>query len=241
MSEIRVLECSFAFGAGAVLDRVSFVVPDGAVFVLTGPSGGGKSTLLRLIAGFASPAAGEIFIGGRRVSGAGAAVAPNQRGIGMVFQSLALWPHLSAAQHLRFTGAGREETARLLDAVGLGDVASRRPDELSGGQKQRLAIARALARAPRVLLFDEAFNNLDPPFRHELNALLRRMWERSPCTALFVTHDPDEVVLPVAGHLLLEDGAIHGPGALDELLAARGSRYAESLRELRARRSPGAS
>ena len=225
--ELRVVDVSFNHGRQVILDRVSFVVPEGAVFVLLGPSGCGKTTLFRLLAGFLAPQEGEIYLGGRRVSSPRQLTPPRERRIGMVFQSLALWPHLSARGHLRLAGGD----VSLLDAVGLRDEAKRRPAALSGGQKQRLAIARALAGDPRILLLDEPFSNLDPPYRYEINQLLGRLWKTAGRTALCVTHHPAEVTLPVAGYLLLEDGVVRGPQPLEDLLSQSDSRYALLMRE----------
>jgi iron(III) transport system ATP-binding protein len=229
VSEIRIVNLTFGFGKRVLLDRVSFVVPEGSVFVLLGPSGCGKTTLFRLLAGFLRPDAGEIYLDGRCVSSPRHVAEPRTRRIGMVFQSLALWPHLSAAQHLRFAGAAGQ-CATLLEAVGLGGTPHRRPDRLSGGQKQRLAIGRALAGDPRILLLDEPFSNLDPPYRYEINELLRGVLERARRTVFLVTHHPREVAVPVTGYLLLEEGRIYGPRPLRELVEQSDSRYARLMR-----------
>jgi ABC-type Fe3+/spermidine/putrescine transport system ATPase subunit len=235
MSEIRVIDVSFAYGGRTVLDRVSFAIPEGSVFLILGPSGSGKTTLLRLIAGFLYPRAGEIRLDGRTVSSPDVLVPPRDRRIGMVFQSLALWPHLSARSHLRYAGQDAEGADAILRDVGLADLRRRRPDALSGGQRQRLAIARALAGRPRILLLDEPFAHLDPPCRLEANRVLRRLWDESRPTVCCVTHQPDDLDLPVSGCLLLEDGHILGPRPLDQLEELSDGPYPRVLRELRLR------
>jgi ABC-type Fe3+/spermidine/putrescine transport system ATPase subunit len=227
--EIRAVNLSFSFGRRTVLDRVSLVVPEGSVFVLLGPSGSGKTTLFRLLAGFLRPDEGEIYLGGARVSSPRELVAPRKRRIGMVFQSLALWPHISALGHVRLAG-GAEAGPRMLEALGLAGEARCRPDQLSGGQKQRLSVARALAGEPRILLLDEPFSHLDPPYRYEVNQLLGAMWKKGRQTVLLVTHDPREVTLPVDGCLLLEEGRLYGPRPIGDLVEQSQSRYARLMR-----------
>jgi len=232
VSEIRVVGLSFGFGKKSILDRVTFTVPEGGAFLLLGPSGGGKTTLLRLIAGFLRPGEGEIYLGERCVSSSSRVVPPWERGIGMVFQSLALWPHMSAAAHLRFAGGRRTDIKGLLRAVGLREEARRRPSALSGGQKQRLAIARAAAGAGSLLLLDEPFRNLDPLNRSEMNELLETIWRERKRTLLLVTHNVSEVKIPLSGAFLLEEGKISGPKPLAELLESSGSPYARSVTAL---------
>jgi iron(III) transport system ATP-binding protein len=233
MSEVRAIDISFGYGGPAVLDRISFAIPEGSVFLILGPSGCGKTTLLRLLAGFLRPDRGEIRLGGRTASSQGFLLPPRERRIGMVFQSLALWPHLSARSHLKYAGQDEAGAEALLRAVGLADLRSRRPDSLSGGQRQRLAIARALAGRPRILLLDEPFAHLDPPCRLEMNRILRRMWDESRPTVCCVTHEPDDLLLPVTGCLLLEGGRILGPRPLDQLHELSDGPYPKVLRELR--------
>jgi len=238
MSEIRAIDLSFSYRGRKVLDRVSFAIPESSVFLFLGPSGSGKTTLLRLLAGFLEPDAGEIRLGGRPASVPGRMLPPRDRGIGMVFQSLALWPHLSALSHLRFAGQDRAGAEELLRAVGLADLRHRRPDSLSGGQRQRLAIARALAGKPRILLLDEPFSHLDPPYRLEVNRVLRALWEESLPTVCCVTHEPDDLLLPVTGCFLIEDGGIRGPRPLEGLGDLSDGEYPRLLLERRARRGP---
>ncbi|MBK6705172.1 MAG: ATP-binding cassette domain-containing protein [Caulobacteraceae bacterium] len=168
MSSVQLTNVRRRYGKTLVLDDVSFTAPEGQVVALLGASGSGKSTILRLIAGLEPVDAGEVRIGGERVSGAGAAVAAEARRIGMVFQDYSLFPHLTAGANVAFGldklgRAERDEMAlKWLDRVGLKHRAGAYPHELSGGEQQRVALARALAPKPRAILLDEPFSGLDP-------------------------------------------------------------------------------
>ncbi len=182
----------------AVLHDVSFKLSRGEIACLLGASGCGKTTVLRCIAGFERLAAGEIRLDGQVVSRPGSLVPPEQRRIGMVFQDYALFPHRSVAGNVGFGLHGlpkREREARieeLLEVVGLAHAAKRFPHELSGGQQQRIALARALAPRPRLLLLDEPFSNLDVELRERLSAEVRTILKHQNTTALLVTHDQHE-------------------------------------------------
>ncbi len=181
----------------AVVD-LSLHVEAGLIGCLVGPSGCGKTTLLRAVAGFAVPSAGRVLLGGHTVSTAAAVVPPEQRQVGMVFQDLALFPHLTVAENIAFglrlrdRGARDRRVGKLLDLIGLHDLARTFPHELSGGQQQRVAIARALAPGPRVILLDEPFSSLDPELRQTLPRELREIFRQDGVTVLMVTHDQDE-------------------------------------------------
>ncbi|MGA0609968.1 ABC transporter ATP-binding protein [Caldimonas sp. KR1-144] len=189
-----------ATGLGETADRpavdaVSFGLARGEIGVLIGPSGCGKTSVLRSIAGLERPESGRIVLDGRTLTGDGVHVLPEQRRIGMVFQDYALFPHLTVAQNVAFglhalPRAEREaRVARLLDLVGLGHAAQRAPHQLSGGQQQRIALARALAPQPELLLLDEPFSSLDVDLRERLAQELRAILKQTGTTALFVTHD----------------------------------------------------
>jgi iron(III) transport system ATP-binding protein len=173
-------------------------VAAGEVLALLGPSGCGKTTTLRLIAGFEWPDAGTIEIGGRLVAGPGAAVPPEARGVGVVFQDYSLFPHLSVGDNVAFGLARQERAARrhrtqaVLELVGLAGLARRYPHELSGGQQQRVALARALAPAPALVLLDEPFSSLDADLRAQMREELAKILRQTATTALFVTHDQEE-------------------------------------------------
>jgi len=181
----------------AAVDRVSFGLAQGEIGVLIGPSGCGKTSLLRAIAGLEPLAHGRIVLGGEVLGDAAAELhrPPEARRIGMVFQDYALFPHLSVAQNVAFGIAGHpraereRRVAELLALVGLADAGRRAPHQLSGGQQQRIALARALAPAPRLLLLDEPFSSLDVDLRERLAQELRAILKQTGTTALFVTHD----------------------------------------------------
>ncbi|MGF1659032.1 MAG: ABC transporter ATP-binding protein [Rubrimonas sp.] len=190
------------FDGVAALDGVSVAIPRGAFFVALGPSGCGKSTLLRLIAGLETLDNGEIALDGRPVAGPGLHVAPEDRTVGVVFQSYALWPHMSVRENVAFpaetAGARRAEAAREADAhlrsVGLEALGARRPAELSGGQRQRVALARCLASRARTVLMDEPLANLDPHLRAAMEEELRAFHRRADLTTLYITHDQREAM-----------------------------------------------
>jgi iron(III) transport system ATP-binding protein len=190
------------FGQRAAVDGVDLAVAQGEFLALLGPSGCGKTTLLRLLAGFDAPDAGTIRIGGRAVAGAGAMVPAEERGIGMVFQSYALWPHMTVRENVgyalrirRLPAAERiRRTDQALAAVGLSDRAEARPETLSGGQRQRVALARCLAMAPSLVLMDEPLANLDVHLRDALQAEFRRLHRQLGATVAYVTHDQAEAM-----------------------------------------------
>lgn len=186
------------------LEGVTLEVPAGSTLVVLGRSGAGKSTLLRLIAGLEQPDGGRIVLGERELVGPAGSVPPEARGVGMVFQALELWPHLTVAEHIAFGLPGRprgrraarhEVVRRLAAEVGLDDgLLRRRPDTLSGGEQQRVAIARTLAAEPGVILYDEPLANLDPERRAALRALIRRLAREHDTTVVYVTHDAQEAL-----------------------------------------------
>ncbi|MGK9237188.1 ABC transporter ATP-binding protein [Inquilinus limosus] len=190
------------FGHRTAVDGVELQVAQGEFLALLGPSGCGKTTLLRLLAGFDAPDAGTIRIGGRAVAGGGAMVPAEERGIGMVFQSYALWPHMTVRENVgyalrirRLPAAERtRRTDQALAAVGLSDRAEARPDALSGGQRQRVALARCLAMAPSLVLMDEPLANLDVHLRDALQAEFRRLHRQLGATVVYVTHDQAEAM-----------------------------------------------
>jgi ABC-type Fe3+/spermidine/putrescine transport system ATPase subunit len=188
-------------GHGGVED-VSLEISAGESVVVVGPSGSGKTTLLRLIAGLERPAAGEIWLDGRRVAEPGRNTVPaNDRKVGFVFQDLALWPHLSAFANVEFAAhsaghSGTERTSRINEILRLCRVepllADRYPHQLSGGEQQRVALARALVGSPQLLLLDEPFSSLDRDLRVKLRAELASLRRQLQLTAIYVTHDPED-------------------------------------------------
>ena len=192
------LQVRYPGAEDAVLNGLSLTLPLGGIACLLGPSGCGKSTALRAIAGFEPLSAGRVSLDGRVLSGPGVHVAPEQRGVGLLFQEIALFPHLTAAANVGFglrrrPGAERDRRVReLLTLVGLDALGPRMPHELSGGQQQRVALARALAPSPRLLMLDEPFSNLDTATRDRLVVEVRDILRSAGQTALMVTHDAGE-------------------------------------------------
>jgi ABC-type Fe3+/spermidine/putrescine transport system ATPase subunit len=201
---ISIRNVTKRFGAHQALAGVSLDVAAGEVVVVHGPSGCGKTTLLRLIAGLDVPDTGEIWLSGSLVAAAGRSIVPPyQRGIGLVFQDLALWPHLTVQGNLEFVlEAGRipraERSARTREAlrlVRIEQLADRYPHQVSGGEQQRVALARALVGAPRVLLLDEPLSSLDPELRATLRAELAQLQRKVNVTTMYVTHDGDDATM----------------------------------------------
>ncbi|OBG92887.1 sulfate ABC transporter ATP-binding protein [Mycobacterium sp. E136] len=209
------------YGDFAALDNVDFEVPSGSLTALLGPSGSGKSTLLRAIAGLDQPDTGTITINGRDVTD----VPPQRRGIGFVFQHYAAFKHLTVRDNVAFglkirkrpKAEIREKVDNLLEVVGLAGFQTRYPNQLSGGQRQRMALARALAVDPQVLLLDEPFGALDAKVREDLRAWLRRLHEEVHVTTVLVTHDQSEA-LDVADRIaVLNKGRIEQIGSPPEV------------------------
>jgi iron(III) transport system ATP-binding protein len=197
---LTVEDVTVRYGGVLALDRVSLRVGDGEILCLLGPSGSGKSSLLRVIAGVETPSGGRVALKGLEVAGPNAFVPPEQRRIGMVFQDYALFPHLTVAANVAFglkrlTRAEADTVVRtMLDRVGLGAHAASYPHMLSGGERQRVALARALAPAPRVLLMDEPFSSLDGQLREQVRQQTLDLVRESGTTTLIVTHDAEEAM-----------------------------------------------
>jgi len=218
---IEVRNVSKRFGSFAALENVSVEVPDGALMALLGPSGSGKSTLLRVIAGLETPDSGGVWIGGQEQTAAPA----RNRGVGFVFQHYAPFKHMTVHDNVAFGLAVRKAPRREIDArvkellslVRLDGLAKRYPSQLSGGQLQRMALARALAPRPRVLLLDEPFGALDVQVRAELRDWLRRLHEEIHVTTIFVTHDQEEAMDVAAQIVVMNRGRIEQTGTPREL------------------------
>lgn len=199
----------------AVAD-LSFDLPTGRCLVLYGPSGCGKSTALRLAAGFEKPDQGLVWIDQSPVSSTRRMVPPHERGIGMVFQDLALWPHMTVAEHLSFVlpesrrskTRQREAVDEALDRVGLGVHRRKYPHQLSGGEKQRLAMARALIPKPEILLMDEPLCSLDTGLKRKLLLEIRQIIKKAEATTIYVTHDLQEALFVGDYIATMDDGTI---------------------------------
>lgn len=210
MTYLQASGLSKRFGAAPAVADVSFGVSEGEVLALLGPSGCGKTTLLRLLTGLAVPDSGAVELAGECLSGPGVFIPPERRRVGMVFQDWALFPHLSVADNVGY-GLRRQDGHRImeaLDMVGLADLAERRPSELSGGQAQRVAVARALAPRPRVLLLDEPFSNLDTELRVKLRSDVAALMREVGMTAIFVTHDQEEAFVVGDRVAVMRSGSI---------------------------------
>jgi iron(III) transport system ATP-binding protein len=213
-ASVRVSALDHAYGEREVVRGMSFALDPGRIGCLLGPSGCGKTTVLRCIAGFEPLRGGEIALSDRVVSRRGHEVPPERRGIGMVFQDYALFPHLTVGRNVAFglsRFAPREvesRTAAMLELVGLSHAADAYPHELSGGMQQRVALARALATAPDLLLLDEPFSNLDIDLRERISIEVRDILKASGTTAILVTHDQYEAFAIADEIGVMKDGAI---------------------------------
>ncbi|MET8329524.1 ABC transporter ATP-binding protein [Streptomyces sp. NPDC005181] len=216
MTDLQIAGLAKAYGPGAapVLDGLDLTVPGGALTAVLGPSGCGKTTLLRIIAGFLRADEGTVTLDGRALSGPGVHLPPERRRIGIVPQEGALFPHLSVARNVAFglTGldraARRRRTEEMLELVGLAGYGDRMPHELSGGQQQRIALARALAPEPALVLLDEPFNALDAALRTGVRADVRAALRATGATALLVTHDQQEALSTADFVAVVRDGRV---------------------------------
>jgi sulfate/thiosulfate transport system ATP-binding protein len=218
---IAVVEVTKRFGDFAALRDVSVAIPEGSLTALLGPSGSGKSTLLRVIAGLEQPDSGQVLIGDEDVTERPA----RTRGVGMVFQHYAAFKHMNVQDNIAFgleirkrpRAEIRARVHELLELVQLEGLAKRYPAQLSGGQRQRMALARALAVEPSVMLLDEPFGALDARVRKELRAWLRRLHDEVHVTTIIVTHDQEEA-MEVAGQIVvLNEGRVEQVGSPREL------------------------
>jgi iron(III) transport system ATP-binding protein len=222
---VTIKGLSKRYGDVAAVRDLDLQVKPGELVALLGPSGCGKTTTLRLVAGFLKPEAGEIWVGDRCLSSAASVIPPERRRMAMIFQSYALWPHMTVARNvaygLRFNGVARAERDRrvrdMLRVVQLEGYGSRYPGELSGGQQQRVAVARALVVEPEILLLDEPLSNLDANLREEMRFEIRRLHETFGITTLYVTHDQAEAMVISDRVAVLQSGRVVQIGSAEEL------------------------
>ncbi len=229
------LSKKFSSNPTPAIANVSLTLKQGDLLGLLGPSGCGKTTLLRILAGFEQPCSGTVELGGKLVSGPGCWVAPEHRNTGMVFQDYALFPHLTIAENLGFglkRGKQRngsrqikERISEVLDLVGLAGLEKRYPHELSGGQQQRIALARALAPQPEIILLDEPLSNLDLQVRQRLRHDIRRILKASGTSAIFVTHDQEEALAISDTIGVMRDGKLEQIGTPEEIYTQPASRF----------------
>lgn len=216
--QVRLDNITKSFGTTQIVRGVDISIDRGEIIALLGPSGCGKTTLLRCISGLEQPTSGEISIGPKKVFSSEEVInePPEQRKIGLVFQSYALWPHMTVAQNIAYglhiKGVRKAESAqrveKILATVGLSGLADRYPSTLSGGQQQRVAVARSLVVENDVILFDEPLSNLDLKLREEMRFELRQLINRIGVTAIFVTHDQSEAMVLADRICLMHGGKL---------------------------------
>ena len=233
-AQLTFADVSKRYGEALALDHVSLDVPPGEVLCLLGPSGCGKTTLLRIAAGVERPTSGRVLLDGQEVAGPEQFVPPEKRGVGLMFQDFALFPHLTILQNVAFglrsltRAEANAEALAALARVGLAQYASEYPHILSGGEQQRVALARAIAPRPSVLLMDEPFSGLDPQLREKMREDTLAILHETRATCIVVTHDPEEamrmgdrVVLMRHGHIVQAGSALDLYRTPKDILAAR--------------------
>jgi len=226
---------TFASGAVAAVDYISFEVHDGELLVLLGPSGCGKTTTLRMIAGLEEPDDGHIWLGSRAVNDVrrNVFVPTEKRNIGMVFQSYAIWPHMSVFDNVAYPlkvrhvsrGIVRDKVERTLELVGLHGLESRSATQLSGGQQQRVALARAIVFEPKLLLLDEPLSNLDAKLRIHMRSELKHLQQHTGITSVFVTHDQAESMALADRIIVMNRGRIEQVGTPADIYERPRSRF----------------
>ena len=225
MASVELRGLTKRYGAVAAVDNVSLKIDHGRLVCLLGPSGCGKTTTLRLIAGFLEPTAGEIHVGDRLVSSKARTLPPEARNMSMIFQSYALWPHMTVADNVTYGLKLRKldrvtidkKLAAILATTKLAALADRYPGELSGGQQQRVALARALIVEPETLLLDEPLSNLDANLREEMRFEIRRLHDEYRYTTVYVTHDQSEAMTTADLIAVMNGGRIDQLGTPEDI------------------------
>ncbi len=225
MASVELRGLTKNYGPLAVVDNVSLTIPHGSLVCLLGPSGCGKTTTLRLIAGFVEPTAGEIRVGDRVVSTPERTLPPERRNMSMIFQSYALWPHMTVAENIVYglkirkvdSATIKSKLDAILATTRLAPLAGRYPGELSGGQQQRVALARALIVEPETLLLDEPLSNLDANLREEMRFEVRRLHDEYRYTTVYVTHDQVEAMTTADVICVMNAGKIEQSGSPQEI------------------------
>ena len=233
MAPVELRGLTKRYGTQTVVDNVSLAVSHGTLICLLGPSGCGKTTTLRLIAGFVEPSAGEIRVADRLVSSPARTLPPEQRNMSMIFQSYALWPHMTVSENVAYgLTLRRLDRATIAKKVGailattrLAALAERYPGELSGGQQQRVALARALVVEPQTLLLDEPLSNLDANLREEMRFEIRRLHDQYRYTTIYVTHDQAEAMTTADQIAVMNLGRVEQVGSPQEIYDAPRSEF----------------
>jgi len=233
VASVELRNLTKRYGTAAVVDNVSLTIAHGSLVCLLGPSGCGKTTTLRLIAGFVEPTEGEIRVGDRSVSSPQRTLPPERRNMSMIFQSYALWPHMTVAENityglkLRKTDAAttRQKLDAILTTTRLAPLADRYPGELSGGQQQRVALARALIVEPETLLLDEPLSNLDANLREEMRFEIRRLHDEYRYTTVYVTHDQSEAMTTADVICVMNAGRIEQAGSPEDIYERPNSEF----------------
>jgi iron(III) transport system ATP-binding protein len=225
VASVELRSLTKRYGIAAVVDDISLTIEHGNLVCLLGPSGCGKTTTLRLIAGFVEPSEGEIRVGEKLISSPSHTVPPERRNMSMIFQSYALWPHMTVAENiaygLKLRKMDRDTIGKKLDAIlsttQLASLAKRYPGELSGGQQQRVALARALIVEPETLLLDEPLSNLDANLREEMRFEVRRLHDAYRYTTVYVTHDQSEAMTTADLIAVMNGGKIEQAGSPEDI------------------------
>ncbi len=233
MSNLKLLSIVKKYGRVIAVDNLNLEVKDGELVTLLGPSGCGKTTTLRIISGFLSPDRGDIYINDRKITD----IPPEKRGIGLVFQNYALWPHMTVFQNLAFGLQMRktprdeivERVKQGLKTVRLEEYEKRYPRELSGGQQQRVALARALVLEPDILLLDEPLSNLDALLREKMRFEIARIHRESGVTTIYVTHDQTEAMVISDRIVILNKGKVMQEGKPKEIYEKPANKFVASF------------
>lgn len=231
--EVRLEGITKSFGDFTAVNNLNVTIEDGTLAGLLGPSGCGKSTTLYMIAGLEKPTSGRIYFGDEDVTD----LPPEKRGIGLVFQNYALYPHMTVRQNIMFPlenakvpkAEAMKIAQEMADLVQIGHLMDRKPGELSGGQQQRVAIARAIAKKPRVLLLDEPLSNLDARLRLETREEIRRIQQETGITTIFVTHDQEEAMSITDTIVLMKDGVLQQKEAPQEMYRHPANQFVASF------------
>jgi iron(III) transport system ATP-binding protein len=234
MARVAIEGLTRQFAEISAVADLTLTIEDGEFLSLLGPSGCGKTTTLRLLAGFLAPNSGRIVVGDRVLSTAGRVVPPEHRGMSMIFQSYAVWPHKTVFDNVAFGLKLRrrpqseiaQRVGRILDLVRLGELAARYPGELSGGQQQRVALARALVVEPSILLLDEPLSNLDANLREEMRFEIRRLHDEYRYTTVYVTHDQSEAMTTADLIAVMNGGKIDQLGTPEDIYDRPQSEFA---------------